>query len=236
MLIYDAHCHLAALMTDPREFRVAVAAIKPSDAEDLIAYRRKNSLAKIGFGLHPWFIENNDQIELDSKLTNLIDKFKPDFIGETGLDKNKANFAKQIKCLEIHIELAREFKLPIIIHCVRAYNELLQTLKKYSGISGMIHAYNGNTHTASQLAKFNMRLGIGSIILNNDSQLAKSITKIPNELILLETDAPYMPSFNKQSSTTFDCLLYAQRLSQLKNKSLGEIIAKANENWLQLFT
>ena len=235
MLIYDAHCHLAALLTDPREFRIAVAAIKPSDAEDLAAYREKNSLAKIGFGLHPWFIEKNDLTDLKGTLANLINKFKPDFIGETGLDKNKANLAQQIKGLEIHIELAKEFKLPINIHCVRAYNELLQTLKKYFGISGMIHAYNGNTHTASQLAKFNMCLGIGSIILQDNSQLAKSITRIPDKQILLETDAPYMPSFNKQSSTTFDCLLYAQRLSQLKNKSLGEIITKANDNWLKLF-
>lgn len=236
MLIYDSHCHLDAVKNSKLQGKIAIPAVNLTDLPELIKYRQQNLYAKIGCGLHPWFIDTNLSWErLKSKLYQLILDYKPNFIGETGLDANKPNFDLQKQSLAIHLEAATNFNLPIIIHCVRAYNELLQILAKFSHARGIVHAYTGNRELASQLAHKNMLLGIGSIILNNNSQLVKSAAKIPDEQLILETDAPYMPALNKSSAATNDCLIYAQRLAQLKGKKLFEIISQSNNNWQRMF-
>lgn len=240
MLIYDSHCHYAAISANPLTFPIAVAAISLADMPQLQAYRQINPLAKIGCGIHPWLIAHNYATfnhalasSLKAELYALIEKSQPSFIGETGLDKLKPNFALQLQAFKLHLELARDFKLPIIIHCVHAYNELLQLLRAYPKLRGSIHAFNGNQQLADQLAQKNMYLGIGSIILKNTSQLQRA--QIPSTQLLFESDAPYMPACNKIASSPYDCLIYAQRLAQLQQKSLTSIITAANQNWCSLF-
>ena len=240
MLIYDSHCHLAALSNDLRTYKIAVPAIRLADNSALLEYRRVNPQAKIGCGIHPWYLEDcnpadSDPATIKQQLRHQIIKSNPDFIGETGLDALKPNFARQLQLMEIHLELALEFNLPLVVHCVRAYNQLLSILKRFPKSRGVVHAYNANHHCATQLWRKNFFLGIGSIILNPNSQLAKAAAQLPLEQLLLESDAPYMPAVAKSPATSSVCLIYAQRLAQLQQKSLRSIIAEANHNWERLF-
>ena len=235
--IYDSHCHLEAVKNNLQQIKIAIPGIILADIPKLLEYRSQNQLAKIGFGIHPWFIApQEDHTLLYQELKQAIINHQPNFIGETGLDKNKPHFTYQLQMLSIHLELAQEFDLPVILHCVRAYNELLELLTKYPKLRGVVHAYNSNNEMARQLARKNMYLGIGSIILNENSQLAKSIAKIPSKQLLLESGAPYMPPQGSSHSTTENCLFYAQKLAQLQNKNLMELIHEANQNWKQLFS
>jgi len=239
MPIYDSHCHYLAVANDLRQQKVAVPGIVPEDINELIAYRKHNHQAKIGLGLHPWYIDQIHKYaslqEFKENLELMIAENQPDFLGETGLDKNKPDLESQLASLQIHCELAAKYKLPVVIHCVRAINELLHLIKNFSDLPGIVHAYNGNSESAKQLWKHGLYVGIGSIILNNNSQLCKSASKIPEEQIILESDAPYMPAFDRQTSSSNDCLIYAQRISQLKEMSLSKVIANSNHNWNQLF-
>ena len=236
MLIYDSHCHLTAIGTDPRQFKIALPAITLADGPDLLNYRLQNPSAKIGCGVHPWQVnEINDLTALKTSLIQQINQLSPDFIGETGLDALKPNLALQLEVFKIHLELAAQFQLPIIIHCVRAYNQLLSILARFPGIRGVVHAFNGNRQLAQQLRQKNMYLGVGSIILNPTSQLAKSAAELPFEQLLLESDAPYMPALGKALSSSDNCLIYAQRLAQIRQISLMTVIRQANDNWQLLF-
>lgn len=236
MLIYDSHCHLAALTHNQLAFRVAVPAIIPSDMPKLVAYRAQNHLAKIGCGLHPWYLASVPPTWLNlNQLRQLVNQYRPDFIGETGLDKFKPGFDLQLYSLRLHLHLAQELDMPIVIHCVRAYSELLQLLSEFPNIKGIVHAFNGNRELAKQLLRKNMFLGVGSIILNPNSQLHKSIAGISGAQLLLESDAPFMPALNKITSTSDDCWLYAQRLAQLSTKKIFDIADEVNYNWLKLF-
>lgn len=236
MLIYDSHCHVSALLNLPLIFPIAVPAITLEDLPQLIKYRERNPQAKIGIGLHPWYCSNTIcGVELRQELFYLVKTFQPDFIGECGLDALKPDLAKQQEILSIHLQIAQETGLALNLHCVKAYNELLQTIKPYPNLRGVVHAFNGNYELAQQLIRKNFYLGIGSTILNPTSKLATTAQRLSLNRLLIESDAPYMPSINKASSTTFDCLIYAQRLAQLQEKDLSLVINELNQNWMNLF-
>ena len=236
MQLYDSHCHLEALSEDFEHKLIVVPMVSLNDMANLVAYRTRNHLAKIGVGLHPWYIDEvNNLVELEQILRLQIEVVKPNFIGECGLDKLKPNFELQQQIFELQLKLALEYDLPVIIHCVRAYNEVLAHLKKYSKLTGVIHGYNANREIAKQFAKYGFYLGVGSVILNQSSQLVKSIANIPLEQLMIESDAPYMPMNGKSQSSSADCLVYADKLAQLKNKLPAEIISELNRNWLKLF-
>lgn len=234
-MLYDAHCHLDAAKFILKPARLAVASIELNDIQALQNYKQINNLAKIGAGLHPWHVENIETTTFKNKLKQLIEKYHPDFIGECGLDLLKPYIEQQITICEIHCELAIEYNLPIIFHCVRAYNQLLQIIAKYPKLCGMVHGFNANSETTRQFAKKNISIGIGSLIMNPNSQISKSIIHIPVEQILIESDSPYMPLSNHEISTPDDCLIYAQKLAELTKKSPDEIITKVNLNWTNLF-
>lgn len=240
MLIYDAHCHYPALAEDSRQLRVAVAAVLPEAVASLAEYKKQNSFARIGIGLHPWNtnyrLKYANLAEFKAQFLKLIDRYHPDFIGETGLDKYKPDYAHQLELFKIQVQIADDQNLPLVIHCVAAYSDLLGVLTQFPRLRGLIHAYNGNSQIAQQLAKKNFYLGVGSVILKANSQLSKSIATIPNRQLILESDAPYMPPLAKASSTSNDCLIYAQRISQLKKQSLRNVIATSNAAWLALFS
>ena len=237
MLIYDSHCHLMAINADPRQFKIALPAITLADSLELSNYRKGNPLAKIGCGIHPWHLStiSSRLSELKLTITEQIDQFSPDFIGETGLDALKPEFALQLKVFELHLELAEQFGLPIVMHCVRAYPQLLNLLAKFPNVRGVLHAFNGSIQFAHQLISQQIYLGIGSIILQPTSMLAKSVADLPLEQLLLESDAPYMAALGKARSSFADCLIYAQRLAQLRQISLMQVIRQVNSNWEVLF-
>ena len=237
-IIYDGHCHLDSVAGVDNSQRLALAAISEDDWLKLVKLRAANSLYKVGFGLHPWYVvslDDDDKIEQFAlRLENAIKQYQPDFLGETGLDWLKPNVELQTKILHIHLKLAQKYNLPVVMHCVKAYSPLLHGISLYP-VKGLLHGFNANSQIAQQLWHKNIMLGIGSLILQNNSQLNKSAIGIPLEQIIIETDAPYMPPANQLISTPQNCLIYAQKLAQLKQKNLDEIIIKVNQNWLELF-
>lgn len=234
--VYDAHCHYAAAINSSNQ-HLAVASIEPDDIVTLVTLRNSNAFAKIGCGLHPWYIGNDNNLtQISSQLETYIIKYQPNFIGECGLDKLKDNFALQLEVCEIHCQLATKYNLPIVFHCVRAYNELLQLIAKYPKLTGLIHGYNANTEMAKQFISKNFKLGIGSLIMNDTSQVSKSIQRISLDSIVIETDSPYMPMPNHEKSTTADVTIYCAKLADRLTKNPDELVIKVNQNWCDLFT
>lgn len=236
-IIADGHCHLAAAVTQLSQRKLAIAAITPSDIVDLTKYKKQNQLAKIGLGLHPWLITPDlDVSMLKQQLQQLIEQYSVDFIGETGLDYLKPNFELQQQVFTLHLKLAAHYQLPIVIHCVRAYNQILAILKKAPQIkSGLLHGYNANFAIAKQLWAKNIYLGIGSSIMQHNSQLVRSSAHFDLKQIIIESDAPYMPMAGNSKSNIDDCLIYATQFANYQGKNHAEIIRMVNQNWDLLF-
>ena len=154
---------------------------------DKIPEIKENQLYSVG--IHPWYVNPGN---LDKEL-NIIEELasKSNFIaiGEIGLDKLKPNFELQKEVFLKQINLAEKLNKPIVMHCVRAYNELLQILKQEKlTVSVIIHRFSGNKETAEQLLKYNVYLSFGEVLLNPDSKTSKIFKEIPESNFFLETD------------------------------------------------
>lgn len=140
-------------------------------------------------GLHPWHIGKVNPetcfqaIELAAKQKNML------AIGECGLDRSIATeFSLQLSHFKKHIEIAEKYNKPLIIHCVRAFSDLIQLKKETkSSIPWLIHGYNGNMDTTKNLVRHGFYLSAGEKFLSSESKHTVLQT-IPNDRIFLETD------------------------------------------------
>jgi TatD DNase family protein len=109
-------------------------------------------------GIHPWNPDTNKILELKelAKSKNVV------AIGETGLDKLKNDFEIQKQLFKIQIQIAEETGKPIIIHCVRAWDELLEIKRHMKpSVSWVIHGFRGGEKLARQLMNAGMYLSFG---------------------------------------------------------------------------
>ncbi len=227
MFCYDALCHYEANIK-PNNLTI-ITTTDFNNIPKLATLRNQYPKAKIGFGIHPWFVQNNS-IE---KLKSLITQYKPDFIGEIGLDYLHPKAKLQQEIFITQLNLAKEFNLPVIIHSVRAYNDVLKILKAYN-LRGIIHGFNSNDLIAKEFTVLGFLLGIGNNISKN-SKIARNIKDIGMSNLVFESDAPFSSWFNKKVSTSDDTFLYAQMVANKLDINLIDLIEYSNSNLQNLF-
>jgi len=139
-------------------------------------------------GIHPWYTDDwEKQIE---NLSTLVEDKKLIAIGECGLDKTTSSpISLQQNIFYRQVELSEQYQKPMIIHCVKAFNELLQTrIKMKPEMTWIIHGFNSSLEIARQCQESGMMLSFGKPLLQNDAKAAKIIRNIPVSGIFLETD------------------------------------------------
>lgn len=141
-------------------------------------------------GFHPWHFDENDPENVSKNLREIVKYKSIAAIGETGLDKSiNVDLDIQKKIFVIHLEVAEEFNLPVIIHCVKAFNEIIQIKKnRKKKTPWIIHGFNNNLQIAKELIKHNCFLSFGAALLKNNSNAKLVINNIPADKVLLETD------------------------------------------------
>jgi TatD DNase family protein len=155
------------------------------------------------FGLHPEEVRSDWQQVLSAiKETSVNCKLStvnsPIAIGEVGLDFywSRDFFQEQLQAFEEQVRWSVDLRLPLMIHCRKAQNELVSILKKYKDDlpGGVFHCFTGNEIEARELLQFdNFVLGIGGVLTFKKSPLPEVLPKVvPMDRIVLETDAPYM--------------------------------------------
>ncbi len=141
-------------------------------------------------GIHPWYSED---IEIDSQLSKLKDLVKQNnviAIGEIGLDKHRgAPIEKQMELFEKQVLIAEKVQKPVIIHCVRAWVELLEVRKRVKpSVPWAIHGFRGQSEIAKQLLSSGLYLSFGPETLNASEGLQEAIRIVPLDRIFIETD------------------------------------------------
>lgn len=139
-------------------------------------------------GLHPWLINEESWKEDFALLSNTVQAKNILAIGECGLDKVCAtDFNLQVKVFVQHIHLANEINKPLILHCVRAYDDILLLLKKeHNKVPVIFHGFNRNETIAKKIIEAGYYLSFGKAILKKEMQ--ELLSKIPVDRFLLETD------------------------------------------------
>ena len=165
-----------------------------NDAEvlELVNQYPKSFDATIPFfsiGIHPWDIKEEDVaeglsiIEEKNQLENCL------AIGECGLDKRiDVPMELQVEVFEKQLVLAEKYKLPVVIHCVAAFQELIAIKKQLKvGVPMIIHGFSKNIQLAQQLIENGFYISFGKYLLQNPD-LEEAFKSVPNDRFFLETD------------------------------------------------
>jgi TatD DNase family protein len=170
-------------------------------------------------GLHPWHIGNVNPEECFQAIDRAATQKNMLAIGECGLDRSVGvDFALQKLYFEQQIVIAEKHDNPLIIHCVRAYSDLLKLKKEdKSGVPWIIHGYHGNLETTLSLIRHGFYFSVGERLLKDEPKQGIFRT-IPIERLFLETDESKRPITEIYS-------MAAQSL-RLDENELAQIIAR----------
>jgi TatD DNase family protein len=149
-------------------------------------------------GLHPTYVKENYLEELQHVEEELA-KRKFYAIGEIGIDLywDKTHFKEQQIAFRKQIQLAKQYKLPIVIHCREAFDAIFEILEeeKSEDLFGIFHCFTGTYEQALQAISCNMKLGIGGVVTFKNGKIDQFLNKIDIKHIVLETDSPYLAPF-----------------------------------------
>jgi TatD DNase family protein len=156
--------------------------------EDFAAFSGRNFFS---VGLHPWQLkspdENNEMLQI---IEDALEFDHVCFVGECGLDKNiKVDFEEQLRVFRAQVFIAEEFKRPVIIHCVKAYNEIFELHQKlHPEMPWIMHGFRGNIQITRQLGKLGIFFSFGESLFDENSKSIESLKYLPMEKIFFETD------------------------------------------------
>lgn len=193
------------------------------------------------FGLHP-----DESGDLDEDVLNrirlLCREEKAVAVGEIGLDYywDKEQHKRQIYWFERQMELAREEKLPIIVHSRDAAADTLDTMKRVHAeeIGGVCHCFSYPKEIAREYINMGFYLGIGGVVtFNNVKKLKEVVAYAPLDRILLETDSPYLSPvpYRGKRNSSLNLPYIAQMISEIKEIDYEEVIAVTENNAEKLF-
>lgn len=252
--IIDSHAHLdfpefdvdrAALFQSMKEVGIQTAIIpgvSPAHWDKQLQIAAQYA-CPYALGIHPWFCDehfSNALSDLDKRINDSVHDPRFVAIGECGLDKlHKSNWQVQVKVLEHQLMLAESLNLPVILHVVKAHNEIMPLLKHYKlARAGVIHGFYGSIELANEYVKLGYKLGVGGLILNSDAKKLKAcVTNISLNSILIETDSPAMSpkSALEKRNTPHILPLIIDEIAKLRNKPSVLIREQMFDNTAQLF-
>ena len=254
-MIIDSHCHLdypslyenleevvkRAEFNKVNKLLTICTTLESFEKIKLIIEKYKNIYGT--FGIHPH--ESKKYKNIDAKfILNLKKKYKKIIgIGETGLDFYYNNSDKKIqkKSFIEHIEAATQLNIPLIVHSRDAENdtyEILKSEKKNSNLKILMHCFTGSQNFANKLLDLGCYISVSGIItFQNSIELANTVSFIPIENLLVETDSPYLsphPLRGKSNEPSY-IVHTINKLSQIKNISKEDVIAYTTNNFKKLF-
>lgn len=141
-------------------------------------------------GFHPYNVGKVDEEDTISKVKLATENPHVFAIGEIGLDKSiEASMEDQMRVFEAQVEIAEYADLPVILHVVRSFNEMVEFMKVQKPVVPMIiHGYNGSCQMAETLVKEGYLISFGEAIAGDHSKVVESLLSVPVEKLFLETD------------------------------------------------
>ena len=176
------------------------------------------TIKNYSIGIHPWHI-NENRVETDLKiieeklqLANCL------ALGECGLDKRiETPFEIQISVFEKQIKLAKKYNKPLILHCVSAYQEVIEIKKRLQiEVPMIIHGFSKNNQVAKSLLENGFYLSFGKYLLRNP-ELETVFKQVPNNQFFLETDT--------MEETLEEVYAVASKYKNIEMENLKKIIS-----------
>jgi len=254
-MIVDSHCHLdysnlydqldniieRANQNKVNKLLTICTTLESFEKIKIIINKHKNIFGT--FGIHPHETEKYKNVnskyifELKKKFDKIIG------IGETGLDfyYNHSDKKTQTSSFIEHIHAASELDIPIIVHSRNAEEEtyeIIKNEKKNKNLKVLIHCFTGSKEFAKRLLDINCYISVSGIItFKKSTELVETVSQIPLDKLLVETDSPYlapMPHRGKSNEPSY-IIHTINKLSDIKNVSKETIISNTTKNFNKLF-
>lgn len=190
-------------------------------------------------GVHPDYAEEMTEETLE-EIRKVLQHEKILAVGEIGLDyywhKELENHKRQQEMFRAQMDIAREEKIPFMIHSRDAAEDTLTIVKEYmqKGMyGGIMHCYSYGLEHAREYVKMGLFLGIGGVVtFTNGRKLKEVVHEIPLDNLVLETDCPYLAPVPYRGKR--NCSLYlpyvVQAIAELKGVPADEVIRVTEEN------
>ncbi|MBK9284884.1 MAG: TatD family hydrolase [Sphingobacteriaceae bacterium] len=155
-----------------------------------VSVYEKNLPKYFSYGIHPWNIKTDTYKDELFELERKVNEARCIAIGECGLDKlSDVDFKLQTLVFNEQIRIANKVKKPMIIHCVKAFNELINCLNlSDNSVPIIVHGFNNNENIARVLQTHGLLFSFGKALLGYESNASKIIKKVGRKNFLLETD------------------------------------------------
>ena len=253
MIITDTHTHLYSEQFDDDRVEVIeralaagvtrffIPAIDSSYTKSMYALesRYPNNIFLMT-GVHPTHVKADYLVEL-AHIKEQLNSREFVAIGEIGIDLywDRSTLKLQQEMFKLQIQLAKQYRLPVVIHCRDAFDEVFQILEEEKGseLFGIFHCFTGNLEQAQKAISFNMKLGIGGVVTFKNGKINQFLKQISLDHIVLETDAPYLapvPYRGKRNESSY-ILNVLEKLSDIYSMSSNEIASITTKNSKSIF-
>jgi len=211
-----------------------VPAVTRANFDEVAACCQRYADCLPAWGLHPIYLAVHSLTHLHD-LRRQIEVWRPVAVGEIGLDlfvpglslaEQEAFYAEQLR-------IARDFDLPVLLHCRRANDLILKHLRRIKPRGGIAHAFNGSFQQAEAFMKLGFKLGFGGAFTWHRASHLRSLAKgLPLEALVLETDSPDISPewLGRGRNEPAELLRIAEVLAQLRGVALADIVAATSAN------
>lgn len=241
----DSHCHLdfaafdgdrADVVRRAREAGVEAVLVPGVDEAQ---WRRAERLA-VGatlwraVGVHPQAV---DATPVDA-VGAWIDRLDVVAIGELGWDAHvEASIARQDAVADAQIALARERRLPVILHVVGAHGHAIERLERHGALRGVVHAYSGSAELLVRYLRLGLHVSFGpSVTRPNARRPREAAAEVPLDRLLLETDGPDQHPPDARRGEPADVVRVAEAVAEARGAPLDAVVAAADANARRLFS
>ncbi len=189
-------------------------------------------------GLHPCSVTKNfekDLYEVEEYLK------KGDFVavGEIGTDLywDKTFWPEQQEAFKIQADFAKQFNLPLVIHCRETIDETITLVKETNSTMGVFHCFMGTLKQANKIIAQGFNIGLGGVATFKNGGLAPVIEGVDLQAIVIETDSPYLapvPHRGKRNEPSY-IKLVAEKIAGLKGMAVEQVAEVTSQNAYKLF-
>lgn len=253
-MFIDSHCHLDRLdlsLYDNQLANVVQAAkavkvdkllcvsVTLKDFPSMLEKTKDFDNILVSCGMHPL---NQDDVVDEQELLALSDQERVIAIGETGLDYHYAPETKtlQLDSFKKHIKVAKALKKPLIIHTRAAQQDTLDLLISEGAdeVGGILHCFTEGWDMAKQAIDLGFYISFSGIVTFKNASALREVAKlVPDDRILIETDAPYLapvPYRGKENQPAY-VVEVAKHLASIRGQSVETIAQLTTNNFTRLF-
>jgi TatD DNase family protein len=251
-MLVDSHCHInfpelaekleetLALMLENQVTHALCVSVTLEDFPQVLALAVRYPHIYASVGVHPDYPDV--PVVTRNELTTLAAHPKVIAIGETGLDyyRIKGELEWQRERFRTHIQAARECGKPLIIHMREAGQDTLRILKEEgaSDVGGVMHCFTGTWDEAQAAMELNFRISFSGIVTFKNALALKDVARqVPLDLMLIETDSPYLAPVPFRGKINQPGLVkhVAEEIARLKGVSFADVAAATTRNFFKLF-